>query len=204
MFLSAGHIKEHYDISRTTLRRWAEEGRVDIRRLPGGKRLYLAEDIKRLVGEPQHAIREKIIYARVSSSHQKEDLQRQIDELSRVYPEHRVISDIASGINFRRKGLQTLLDLVNEGAVGEVVVAFKDRLARFGFELVEDIFKRHQVRLVVHNGDLGGDTRELSEDLLAVVNFFVARNNGRRAGLYRKRRREEDQVTTQAISETAD
>lgn len=201
MFLSGAHIKQKYDISRSTLRRWADDQKVGVRRFPGGKRLYCLSDIKQIIGESEDAAKEKIIYARVSSSHQKEDLERQIEDLRRTYPKHRIISDIGSGINFKRKGLQTLLDLVYKGLVGEVVVAFKDRLARFGFDLLQDIFKRHQVHIVVHCGDSGGDTQELSEDLLAVVNFFVAKNNGRRSGLNRKRRREEGQASSESIPE---
>lgn len=201
MFMSAGHIKETYDISRSTLCKWAEDGKVVTRRFPGGKRLYRTQDIRRLLGEPEDEHKEKIIYARVSSSHQEGDLERQIQDLLKAYPNHRVISDIGSGINFKRRGLQALLDLVYQGTIGEVVVAFRDRLARFGIDLIHDIFKRHQVQLVVHNGDSGGDSQELSQDLLAVVDFFVARNNGRRSGANKRRRREETQTSAERLSE---
>jgi putative resolvase len=70
------------------------------------------------------------------------------------------------------------------------VVAYKDRLCRFGFQLFESLCKRFEVRIVVHNREETGSDRELSEDLLAIINFFVARNNGRRAGQNRKRRRQ--------------
>ena len=75
-----------------------------------------------------------IIYARVSSSHQKAagDLQRQIDDLKAVYPEHEIISDVGSGLNFKRIGFKTLLERVHKGTVSEVVVRHKDRLCRYG------------------------------------------------------------------------
>lgn len=192
MFITAKTIKQRYDVSNSGLRNWAESGKVQFTQLPGGKHLYHSGDIERLLGGasgPSIVQRQKIVYARVSSSHQKEDLQRQVELLSKSFPDHRVISDIGSGLNFQRKGLRSLLDLVFSRSVEEVVVAYRDRLCRFGFELLEDIFKRHEVRIVVHSGDQGGPEEELSEDLLAIVNFFVARNNGRRSSNQRKKRR---------------
>jgi len=193
MYMTSKHIRQKYDISNSGLRRWAEQGRVSCKRLPGGKRIYLRDDILQLLGDndKQPTQKEKVIYARVSSSHQKEDLERQIQDLRYSHPSHRVISDIGSGLNFQRRGLQALLDLVFKRAVEEVVVAFRDRLCRFAFELLESIFKSHGVRLVVHGGEEEcGTENELAEDLLSVVNFFVARNNGRRsAGNRRKRQR---------------
>ena len=84
-------------------------------------------------------------------------------------------------------------DLIFDRAIKEIVVAYKDRLCRFGFQLFETLCKRFEVRLVVHHREETGSEQELSEDLLAIINFFVARNNGRRSGQNRKRRRLQDQ-----------
>jgi putative resolvase len=194
MYVTSKHIRQHYDISNSGLRRWADNGKIACKRLPGGKRLYLRDDVLKLLGDNgdnQGPQKEKIIYARVSSSHQKEDLERQIQDLQRSYPFHRVLSDVGSGLNFQRRGLQALLELVFQRAVEEVVVAFRDRLCRFAFDLLETVFTSHGVRLVVHGGDEGGGAgaeQELAEDLLSVVNFFVARNNGRRAAANKRKR----------------
>jgi predicted site-specific integrase-resolvase len=195
MYISSKHIRQQYDISNPALRRWAERGRIACKRLPGGKRLYLRDDVLKLLGDAGGVgQKEKIIYARVSSSHQKEDLDRQITDLQHSYPFHRVLSDIGSGLNFRRRGLQTLLELVFQRAVEEVVVAFRDRLCRFAFDLLESIFQGHGVRLVVHGGqETSGGEQELAEDLLFVVNFFVARNNGRRAAENRRKRQRQQE-----------
>jgi len=191
MYVPARVIRKNYRVSYTCLRNWALQGKIDYRQTPGGVRLYHEEDVKKLFGGPKaQDEKESIIYARVSSSHQKEDLERQVQDLQKLYPDHRVIRDVGSGLNFERKGLQTLLDLIFKGAVKEVVVAYKDRLCRFGFQLFECLCKRFEVRIVVHNREETGSDRELSEDLLAIINFFVARNNGRRAGQNRKRRRQ--------------
>lgn len=192
MYVTSKHIRERYDVSNSGLLQWSEQGRIACKRLPGGKRLYLRDDVLKLLGDDINNLgpeKEKIIYARVSSAHQKEDLERQIQDLRASYPSHRVISDVGSGLNFHRRGLQALLELDFQRAVAEVVVAFRDRLCRFAFELLETIFKSHGVRLVVHGGQEGGGAEhELAEDLLSVVNFFVARNNGRRAAANKRKR----------------
>jgi len=133
---------------------------------------------------------ENIIYARVSSVHQQEDLQRQIQDLRTAYPNHTVLSDVGSGLNFKRKGLQTLLERVLRGVVQEVVVMHKDRLCRYGVELLEFVFKETGTKFVVHGQDEeANDTRELADDLLAITTVFVARHNGRRSAANRRRRK---------------
>lgn len=138
-----------------------------------------------------------ILYARVSSPKQKAagDLDRQIELLKQEFPNHdKVISDVASGLNFKRKGLITLLDLVEKGHVADVVVSYRDRLARFGVDLIERTFKKHGTTLHVVSSEAnppsseGTDYNELAEDLLAVCNFFVAKNNGKRAAALRRSR----------------
>lgn len=194
MYVPARAIRKRYAISYTCLRTWALQGKVDYKQMPGGVRLYSEEGIQAMFKGPKREEKEAVIYARVSSSHQKEDLERQVQELQLSYPNHRVIKDVGSGLNFERKGLQTLLELIFDRAIQEVVVAYKDRLCRFGFQLFEAICKRFEVRLVVHSREeTSSCEQELSEDLLAIINFFVARNNGRRAGKNRKRRRSQVQ-----------
>ena len=123
-----------------------------------------------------------VLYARVSSQKQKEagDLQRQNDLLKHAFPNHdKLIVDVASGLNFKRRGLLSLLDLVEAGGVSQVVVTYKDRLARFGTDLIECAIRKH--------GAID-DSKELADDLLVVCNFFVARSNGRRAAALRRGR----------------
>ena len=145
-------------------------------------------------GCDQQEEKSRIIYARVSSSHQKKagDLQRQIDDLAQVYPEHEVISDVGSGLNYKRRGFKAILDRVHQGMVDEVVVRHKDRLCRYGLELVEWILEKAGTRLVVlsQSADQEPDaTRELADDLLAITTVFVARHNGQRSAENRRRRK---------------
>jgi len=96
------------------------------------------------------------------------------------------------GLNFKRKGLIHLLDQVERGDVKEIVVTYKDRLARFGVDLLERTFRKHETTLhVVQSEHNGSDQQELADDLLAVCNFFVAKNNGRRAAALRRSRQQE-------------
>jgi predicted site-specific integrase-resolvase len=143
---------------------------------------------------------QRILYARVSSAKQRVsgDLQRQVDALVAAYPDHTcVVTDVASGLNFKRKGLLAILDRVHAGVVHEVVVAHRDRLCRFGIELLEHFFKQNRVRLVVHDHvhrDAGDSieppdrTAELAEDLIAITTVFVARHHGHRSAENRRER----------------
>ena len=97
----------------------------------------------------------KICYARVSSIGQKEDLERQKNLLREKYPNHEIIEDIGSGINLTKKGIQKIIELGIEGKVEEIVVAHKDRLARFGYDLIEHIIKRYSGgKIIIINKDV--------------------------------------------------
>ena len=142
-----------YGVSTATLRSWANSQKVTFIRTPGGKRFYLLNDVYRLlnVQVSQHQQqRYGIVYARVSSHKQRSDLQRQIQTLQQAYPSHKLIQDCASGINFKRPGLRTLLEQVHTGMVSEVVVLQRDRLARIAIDLLEFVFTQNNTKLLVH------------------------------------------------------
>jgi len=184
MYLSAASIRKRYEISRTCLAKWANEGKIRVRRLDGCKRIYHIRDVESKLGSPtsESDNKKKVIYARVSSTKQKEDLVRQIRNLQVGFPNHIVYKDIGSGLNFKRKRFEALLDGIFNETIGEVVVTYRDRLCRYGFELFERFCKHHNTKILVTNDEEGKDDKtELAEDLLAVCNFFVARNNGRRS-----------------------
>lgn len=144
-YVSATKIQERFGVSSSSLRRWEKDGKVNTIRTPGRFRLYDVGDVEHLFQQEKSTPgpeKEKICYARVSSDHQKEDLKRQIQDLKSKYPKHTIIKDIGSGLNYKRKGFLALLERVYEGNVSEVIVTHKDRLCRYGFELVEFIFKK--------------------------------------------------------------
>jgi len=123
-----------------------------------------------------------ICYCRVSSAKQKEDLKRQIAYMREKYPKHEIYYDVGSGLNFERKSLQKLLKLAIEGKVNEVVVAYKDRLARFGYELIEWIVTEYSkgVITIVNRDEEETPEEELVKDVLQIMNVYVAKINGLR------------------------
>jgi predicted site-specific integrase-resolvase len=106
---------------------WANSRRIAIVRTPGRKRLYSISDIQEIFGDDQQqsAQKTKICYARVSSEHQRDDLERQIKNLQQHYPEYEIISDIGSGLNWKRRGFVALLERIHAGGIEEVVVTRK-------------------------------------------------------------------------------
>ena len=192
--MTAGYIQKQYSVSTATLRKWGDTGVIKCIRACGkGKRLYDIDNVKTALGDKTSEDRQRrsIIYTRVSSHQQQSDLERQQSDLTTAYPSHTVIPDIGSGLNFKRKGLQTLLEQVIQGLVQDVVVMHKDRLCRFGGDLLDHIFEKTGTKLVVYGKEVNTtDTQELADDLLAVTTVFVARNNGLRSAQNKRRRAE--------------
>ena len=168
-------------LSNTALQRLANAGKIESIRTAGNQRRYNL-NIARIEPEPKPIVREKICYARVSTHGQKEDLERQIKLFREKYPNHRIVKDIGSGLNFKRKGFQTVLDLAIKGSIEEIVVTNKDRLCRFGFELVEGIVsKQSNGSIVVLNNKETSPQQELADDLISIITVFSARLYGLRA-----------------------
>ena len=175
-------------IKQAILRRWDSEGKIKTIRTPGGIRLFDIQSLDTSVN--LNAIKEKkeptvIFYSRVSSAKQKDDLERQKEYSKNNYTfEHtkqsKEITDIGSGINFKRPGLLRILGLVKQGDVSELVVASKDRLARFGFELIEWLCTEYGTKIVVLDTRDTTEEAELGNDLMAIVQVYCCRWNGRR------------------------
>lgn len=168
----------------STLRKMDQDKQINVVRTPGGKRLYNVDEYISRNASISNGSSPKVsvCYCRVSTSGQKGDLQRQEDYLRSRYPKHQIISDIGSGINFKRKGLRTLLELAHRGELKEVVVAYKDRLCRIGYELLEWIFHTQSgAEIVVLNKNTDTKEQELTEDLLQILHVFSARSCGQRS-----------------------
>ena len=159
-----------------TLRNWAKDGRIKY--ITGGKggRLY---DTKSLTNAAD-SNKKKYIYCRVSCSKQKDDLTRQINFLKEKYKEHIVIYDIASGINFKRKALQRLLDESINGNISEIVVAHKDRMCRISWDHFQWLFKRLGVNIIVEDREEHSPESELADDLFSIIHVFSCRHYGQR------------------------
>ena len=197
-FVSASFITKKYSIAAATLRNWANDGSVRcLRKRCGekvGRRLYDLRSVETAIGvhreeTKKDSERHSIIYVRIPPSQEKEDLEQETQRLRQEFPGHAVLTDVGSGLDFKRKGFQTLLERVVQGMVRQVVVSHKDVLCRFGFDLVAFLFEKFGTKLLVHGGPVSGGDRELADDLLAVSAAFVARHNGLCSGKRRKRRK---------------
>lgn len=193
IYLRPKTIKEQFDITSSTLRTWYKETGLRTIKTPGGNILYNKEDLYKLLEIPDNVERKNIIYCRVSSEHQKDDLERQIEYMRTNAPDGILIKDIGSGVNYSKTGFKKVLKEVLHGNVNKIYISDKDRLLRFGYELFEEVCKQFNTQIVVlHSTSDPEDTeRELADDLLTICNVFVARKNGQRAARNRKERKAE-------------
>jgi len=176
-FVSGAIASKEFGVCVATLRRYADAGRVRCIRTPGGHRRY--DIAKTGAGKETSEVRD-ICYCRVSTKKQEDDLGRQVQSMRDRFPSHDIVTDTGSGINFKRRGLQRVLERSMRGEVGDVVVAYRDRLCRFAFELVEWIIRSNGGKVVVLNGEVGSLESELAEDLMSIVHVFSSRSYGHR------------------------
>jgi excisionase family DNA binding protein len=175
-------------ISYSTLSRWVREGRIRVVRTAGGKYRVPESEVRRIAeGLPISKEVRAIIYARVSSTDQKSDLEKQVQYLtqycsSRGYRVVDVLNDVASGLKTDRRGLLKLFNYVVNRQVDVVVVTYRDRLTRFGFEYLEHFFNQYGVRVEVVFGEEFKDAyQELVEDLIEIVTSFAEKLYGMRS-----------------------
>ncbi len=184
--LSIGDAAKLKGVSISTLRRWDAQGVLTPIRTEGGQRRYLFSQVSPHAVSPAGEALRTIAYARVSSHDQKDDLecQKKVLEMycaSRGW-EFEVVSDLGSGMNYQKKGLRCLLDHIIEGKVSRLVITHKDRLLRFGAELVFAICEAKSVEVIILNK--GEDTtfeEDLAKDVLEIITVFSARLYGARS-----------------------
>jgi predicted site-specific integrase-resolvase len=143
-YVTPKEATQNLGVSVSSLRRWEAEGKVKSIRTPGGQRRYCIE-------EYESEGKSIVCYARVSTHGQKDDLERQAEFLRSKYPRAEIITEIGSGLNFKRKRFLSILERIYQRDVGLLAVAYPDRLARFGFPLIEWICQQSECKLVVLN-----------------------------------------------------
>lgn len=194
-----------YGVSISTIIRWSNNGEIKYKRTSGNHRRYfISSGDPEYVKEPKESTklsdtRKKYIYIRVSSAKQKDDMARQRDFLCSKYPDYTVIEDVGSGLNYKRKGLLRMLEESNNGKVTSIVIFSKDRLCRFGFELLQWQFSQNNTELLVHDKSDKTPEQEFSEDILAILQVFACRWNGKRK--YRIDKDKEVQIEIKQSSE---
>ena len=171
-----------------TLKRWIYSGKIRAVKTPTGRWMIPESEVERIIGGKEEAKEVRaIIYARVSSSDQKSDLERQIEHLTQYcsakgYRVIDILSDIASGLKTNRRGLLKLFNYVVNKQVDIVVITYRDRLTRFGFEYLEYFFRQYGVKIeVVYSEEPKDACQELIEDLITIVTSFAGKLYGMRS-----------------------
>ena len=191
-FVGGKEASKILGIHQRTLYQWDAKGEIETIRTNGNKRLYnvkkyLATKIKTEnicdnLDDLDNNEKLNICYARVSTQNQKDDLERQKLLMKTKYPNYIIIEDIGSGLNLNKRGINKIIHLGIKGKINELVVAYKDRLTRFGFELIEDIITKYSNGkiIILNKSETMSQEDELVKDIMAIMNVYVAKMNGLR------------------------
>lgn len=190
-YVSTKRARQLLDVTASTLRGWDRKNYIKSIRTTSNTRRYALSSIYSILGFNPVEKKKKYAYCRVSSKKQTEDFDRQKGFLQSKYPQHEIVGDVGSGINWNRPGFKTILEQSMQGNVEEVVVSHRDRLCRFAFELIEWIFQTNGTKLVVLNEETGkSKDKELADDILSIVHVYSCRNMGKRRYCTKKENRE--------------
>ena len=190
-YYSINEFSKILGVSAQTLRNWDANGKLHPHHTStSGYRYYTHEQVNQVMNIKSNLNRLTIGYCRVSSHKQKDDLERQIENvktylIAKGQP-FEIISDIGSGINYKKKGLKELIKLITQNKVEKVVILYKDRLLRFGFELVEYIASLYNCEIEIMDNTEKSEQQELVEDLVQIITVFSCKLQGKRAGKARK------------------
>nr|WP_315046662.1 IS607 family transposase [uncultured Leptotrichia sp.] len=186
--LSIGKFAKSLGVSIQTLRNWDKEGKLKPTYVTENGYRYYSEDLLnkfRNIKNVNKIKKKNILYARVSTKNQKDDLNRQIDNLkqyaySKGYS-FEIITDIGSGINYKKEGLLKMINLVECGEVDRIIVLYKDRLIRFGYDLIEYICKLNDTKIEIVDNSTISKEQELTEDLIQIITVFANKLYGARS-----------------------
>ena len=183
--LSIGKFAKMVGITPTTLRRMQQSGElIPYHISKGGTRYYSLEQLNRFL--PKQTVEKPVIgYCRVSTPSQKDDLETQIANVcsymcAKGY-KYEIITDVGSGINYSKKGLQQLLEKICNREISKIVVLYKDRLIRFGFEMIEYLCKLNDVEIEIIDNTAQSKEQELTDDLIQIITVFANRLYGQRS-----------------------
>jgi excisionase family DNA binding protein len=190
-YLSTREFARVLGVSRVTVVKWIKSGRIVAYSVHGKWRIPYSE-VERLLRGVQ-GVKRVAIYARVSSNTQRDDLERQVEALklwvSKNFPnaEYIIVTDVASGLNEDRRGLRKLIEMAKRKEVRAIVIAYRDRLTRFGFEYLKILFSVLGVDVYVASQEEPKDyVQELVEDFVEIVTSFASRIYGKRSKRYKE------------------
>ena len=185
-YYSLRKVSEMLGVTSQTLRNWDREGKLKPSYTKSNGYRYYSEDSILAYTQERKTKKELTVYgyARVSSNKQKDDLQRQVENLTEYlkshYTNYNIITDIGSGINYTKPGLKKLIELINKKEVDLIVVLYKDRLLRFGFELIEEFARLNNVKIEILDRIDKTQDEELVEDLVQIITVFSCKIQGKR------------------------
>ncbi len=201
-YISQKEAAELCRVTTRTLFNWYKQDKVRCIRSSTGIKRYHKQDLYNIIGFNTHTekTQKKYCYCRVSSRHEVDDLGRQIQFFESQYPDHIIIKDCGSGINWKRKGLKTILEQSMQGNVQEIVVAHRDRLCRFAFELIEFILEKNHTKLIVLD-EIHSQSKneELADDIMSIIQVYACRRNGRRRYKNKKSKDISNKITEEKI-----
>lgn len=187
MLMSIGKFSKEIGVSISTLRTWDKTGYLKPAKvLDNGYRYYSDEQIDKYLNVDSDIDDRKIIlYARVSTKKQIDDLDRQIENLKTyAYTKgysFELITDIGSGLNYRKEGLKKLIRMICNKEIKKLVILYKDRLVRFGFELIEEVCRINDVEIEIIDNTTVSKEQELTDDLIQIITVFANRLYGSRS-----------------------
>lgn len=184
MKVRIGRAAAELGVSRDTLRRWEAAGKITVERTPSGHRRYDLVQLKGIIPSKSVSDRITLAYARVSTQNKK-DLKHQISMLESYCVANdwkfEIIQDIGSGMNYRKSGLRQLIQRICLGDVGRLVLTHRDRLLRFGIELIFSLCEHFGTEVVILNAtSLAEFEEEIAEDIMEIITIFSARLYGSR------------------------
>ena len=210
-YISIDEASKITGLSIQTIRKLGDKKQIKCFKTPSGHRRFNKQDLEKFCDPDSFNEKDSentkinYIYTRVSSKKQLDDLSRQVEYIQKRKPEYSsytTISDIASGINFKRKGLQTILDSCIQGVIGEVVITHRDRLSRFGFDLVKIIIEKAGGTITILDDEKNKSSeQELAEDLLSIIHIYSCRQMGKRSYKIKQSKSIENQNETDEPTE---
>jgi len=192
-YYSIGKFAELTGVTQQSLRNWDKTGRLKPHHTTeNGYRYYSQEQLHHYLGlkGEQQENRKIIGYCRVSSVKQKDDLERQVENVKTyMYAKgysFEILTDIGSGINYNNKGFNQLLEMILSCKVDKIVILYKDRLLRFGYELIENMCRKYGTTIEIIDNTEKTEEQELVEDLVQIITVFSCKLQGKRANRTKK------------------
>lgn len=191
-------MAKRLNVTVQTLQNWDKKGTLKAHRTPTNRRFYTEDQYTKFVGQTTNDNRLNVAYTRVSTYNQKDDLQDQLAFIRQYANAKGVIldqeiTDIGSGLNYKRKKWNQLLNMVMENKINQIFITYQDRFIRFGFDWFEDLCKQHGTKIIVINNPATSPDQELVNDLISIIHVFSCRLYGLRK--YKKKLKDDHSLT---------